>query len=52
MYIRLPSETCLGTVHYYSFAFQSDSLSSTLRLLKEVGWYKFFYGFVVLVRKK
>ena len=44
--------TYLGTVHCYNPEFRSYSLGSTLRLLRGVGWCKFFCGFVFLVRKK
>ena len=35
-----------------SLTFQSDSLSSKIRLLRVVGWYRFVCGFGFLFRKK
>lgn len=37
-------------VHCYNLAFRGQPLSSQLRLQRGVGWYKFAYGFVVLLR--
>lgn len=37
-------------IHCYNLAFRGQPLSSQLRLQRGVGWYKFVYGFVVLLR--